>query len=114
MIMAAAPARTLAALADLGVPDALGDNRKTAAEVTAAIDLHEPWLLRLMRAAASVGVLRYHQDETFENSPPGHALRSDTPNSVRALGVLAGQPFHVSAWADLANGIRSGKRYPGG
>jgi hypothetical protein len=103
------PARTLAALADLAIPDAIGNGRKTPAEVAAAIGGHEPWVLRLMRAAASVGVLRSHDDGSFENTPLGDALRSDTPNSVRALGVLVNQPFHFMAWGDLADGIRAGE-----
>lgn len=109
MIMAMMPARTLAALADLGIPDAIGDGAKTPAEVAAAIGAHEPWVLRLMRAVASIGVLRARDDGSFENTPLGDALRSDTPNSVRALGVLAGQPFHFMGWGDLADGVRTGE-----
>ena len=108
-IMAMLPARILSALAELAIPDVIGDGAKSAQEVALALAAHEPWVLRLMRAAASLGVLRARDDGTFENTLLGSALRSDTPMSVRALGVLVNEPFHYMAWGELARGVRTGE-----
>lgn len=109
IIMAVIPARVVATVAQLGVPDGLGGGARTASEVAVSLGAHEPWVLRLLRAASSLGVLRATSDGRFENTPLGDALRSDTPNSVRALGVLVNQPFHSSGWIELAEGIRTGE-----
>ncbi|MBI4884282.1 MAG: hypothetical protein HY826_09550 [Actinobacteria bacterium] len=109
MIMATLPSRVLATLSELAIPDALGAQARSAAEVAEAIGAYEPWVGRLMRAAASLGVLRVLDDGRFQNTPLGDALRSDTPNSVRSLGVLVNQPFHFLGWIELAAGIRSGE-----
>lgn len=109
MIMATLPSRVLATVAQLAIPDAIGTDARTAAEVASSIGAHEPWVLRLMRAATSLGVLRVTSDGRFENTPLGDTLRSDTPNSVRALGVLVNQPFHFMSWSALADGVRTGE-----
>ncbi|MDP3972799.1 MAG: methyltransferase [Candidatus Nanopelagicales bacterium] len=109
MMFAAIPSRILATLAQLSIPDAIGDGAKTASDVASAIGAHEPWVLRLMRAGASLGVLRVRDDGSFENTPLGNALRSDTEVSVRALGVLINEPFHFMAWGDLPAGVRAGE-----
>lgn len=109
MIMATLPSRVLAAVAQLGIPDALGSEALTPMEVAGKLDAYEPWVRRLMRATASLGVFRADPDGRFANTPLGDALRSDTPNSVRALGVLVNQPFHFMGWTQLADGVRTGQ-----
>ncbi|MCC7076946.1 MAG: hypothetical protein IT198_07460 [Acidimicrobiia bacterium] len=109
MIMAAMPSRTLGAVAQLAIPDVIGNDARNPAEVAEAIGAFEPWVRRIMRAAASLGVLQERGDGSFENTPLGDALRSDTPGSVRALGVLANEPFHFMAWGGLAAGVRTGE-----
>lgn len=109
MIMDAMPSRILAGIAQLGIPDAIGDGTSTAAEVAVAIDAYEPWVLRMLRAGTSLGVFAVDTERRFANTAMGDALRSDAPTSVRALGVLVGEPFHVGAWSGLADGVRSGE-----
>lgn len=117
MIMAAMPSRVLCAVAELGIPDVIGAGSKSAGEVASAIGGHEPWVLRLLNAAASLGVFAFNSggdgdgqgEGRFSNTPLGDALRSDNPTSVRALGVVANQPWHFGAWGDLVGGVRSGE-----
>jgi len=109
MVMDAMPARVVMGLAQLGIPDVIGRGRLSAAEVAEGIDGYEPWVLRMLRAGASLGLFDLDAEDRFANTAMGDALRSDTPTSVRALGVLTGEPFHFLAWGDLANGVRSGE-----
>ena len=90
MIMAALPSRVLAGVAQHGIPDVLGEEAKTSAEVAKAMGAYEQWVHRLLRATASLGVFRASPDGRFANSPLSDALRSDTPNGSR--------PAEVKGW----------------
>jgi hypothetical protein len=55
----------VATLAQLGVPDLLEDGPKSAEELAPQIKANPDALYRLMRATASVGVLRESPDRKF-------------------------------------------------
>ena len=74
-------ARVLAAAAQLGIPDAMGDERTTSEAIATRVEANPRGVFRLMRALASLGVCTHHGGSEFELTEAGRALRSDVPNS---------------------------------
>lgn len=95
--------------AKLAVFDALCDGPKTTREIAEALRANEPALHRLLRFLTAVGVL--HEDEAgrFACTPLGDLLRSDHPQSARALAVMYGEPMWWKAWGDLFHTLKSGR-----
>src|SRR5262245_23457887 len=68
--------------ATLGLADKLAEGARANDELAQATGTHAPSLYRLLRALASVGVLRELDDQRFELTPLGERLRSDVPGSI--------------------------------
>jgi len=100
--------QALAAAAELSVAEQLVDGPKTAQEIAETTKLHAPSLYRLMRALAEVGVLPQDNDDRFALTATGQLLRSDAPGSFRAMSILLGRLWHHTAWASLAQSVRTG------
>src|SRR5688572_25987923 len=76
--------RSIAVIAELGVPDALAAGPRTAAELARDCKAHESSLFRVLRALTSMGF--FTQEGTpprFGLTPLSNWLRSDVPNSLR-------------------------------
>jgi len=100
-------ANTLYAVAKLGVADALAGGPRTAADVAADLGTHPDATYRLMRAAAGHGLL--HQDgDRFALTALGCPLRSDAPDSMRAVVLMIGDPRYQSVWARLPESVTTG------
>ena len=50
-------------------------------------------LYRLLRALASVGVLREEDGRRFSLTPLGEQLRTDHPRSIHGWAALVGRPY---------------------
>lgn len=100
--------RVAGAIVELGVVDAIGAGRRTAAELAAKLGLDEDNLHRTLRLAAAQGLTRLDRRGRFSLTPVGRALRSDaTPTLgpwMRHLNTAAVQ----QAWAGLPESIRTG------
>src|SRR5262245_32160280 len=69
--------RSIAVVAELGVPDRLADGPKSAAELARLCDAQEDELFRVLRALAAVGVFTQSSDPVqFGLTPLSHWLRS--------------------------------------
>src|SRR3954470_15929068 len=99
----------LAALAELRVPDALGDHWRSADEVARELDLHADTLHRVLRASAVEGLVKMDKRGRFKLTRTGAQLRSDADHSLRDWVIYMGSKATASAWADLAESIRSGE-----
>jgi hypothetical protein len=55
-----------------------------------------PLLYRLLRALSSINLLREHDDGRFSISEGGQFLRSDHPQSLRAMALLEEGPVHYA------------------
>src|SRR5437764_8925683 len=75
-------AQTLRALAELRIADHLADGVLTAEEVAERAGSHPRTTYRLLRTAASLGVLAYEGDRRFGLTGPGQMLRPDLPGSL--------------------------------
>ncbi|MFD6421257.1 methyltransferase [Streptomyces sp. NPDC060198] len=102
-------AQAVSAAAELGVADALADGPRPLAEIAAATDTHAPSLYRLLRACADIGLFAENDDQVFELTPLGDALRVDSPVSLRNFAIWTGLPAERHAWAGLADAVRTGQ-----
>ncbi|HKN51487.1 MAG TPA: hypothetical protein VJX66_03235, partial [Amycolatopsis sp.] len=53
------------AISRIGVPDALGDSARTAADLAAELGVNAPFLHRVLRAGAAAGLLWAEEGERF-------------------------------------------------
>ena len=78
--------------AELGIADLLADGARTSDDLAEATQTHAGTLYRLLRALASVGILREEEGRLFALAELGKPLRSDAPDSVAAIAVFFGRP----------------------
>ncbi|MCW4354347.1 acetylserotonin O-methyltransferase [Hoyosella sp. YIM 151337] len=93
----------------LGIPDAVAGGPIDAQRVAEKVGADADATLRLLRALSAKSVFRERRDGRFELTSLGQPLRSDTPNSVRALVLMIGHPVHWEHWGDLLYAVQSGK-----
>ncbi|MDQ6601971.1 MAG: acetylserotonin O-methyltransferase [Chloroflexota bacterium] len=94
--------------ATLGIADLLTDGPRTSDALAAATDADPGTLYRLLRALASVNVLREEEGHHFSLTPLGDCLRSDAPEPVRGWAAYSGRPYVWNAWADLLHSVKTG------
>jgi hypothetical protein len=92
-----------------GVADMLAEGARASDELAQATGTHGPSLYRLLRALASVGVLRELDDQRFELTPLGELLRSDVPDAIAGWAAFIGRPYHWQAWAELLHSVTTGE-----
>ena len=95
--------------ATLGIADLLAGGSRTSDELAASTATHPPSLYRLLRALASVGVLRELDERRFALTPLGECLRSDVPDSIAGWAAFLGRPYHWQTWAGLLYSVRTGQ-----
>ena len=95
--------------AKLGIADLLKDGPKSSEELAQLTDTHAPSLYRVMRALASGGVFGQDEQGRFTLTPVAATLRSDVPNSLRALAITHLGEERYQAWGDLMHNVRTGE-----
>ncbi len=100
-------AKALAVAADLGIADLLRDGPRTTVSLAERCNVDADSLHRLLRALASVGVFVEIEPASFELTPLADLLRSDRPDSMRALARMYGSEQY-EAWAGLLESVRNG------
>jgi hypothetical protein len=103
-------AGAVACLAQLGVPDLVESGPKSPSELAKKLGVQAGALYRLMRATASVGVLVEGADGRFGETPLSAVLRSNAPNSLRGLAIMAGREWHGRGWSHLSEIVRTGQQ----
>ncbi len=93
--------------AKLGIADHLMDGPRTSEELAAACQAHAPSLYRLLRGLASVGVFTEVDAGRFALTPTAEWLRTDHPDSMRALAIMYGEEQY-QAWGGLLASIQTG------
>ena len=87
-------AGAVSCLAQMGIPDLIGTDSKSAEELAKEIGADPQALYRLMRATASVGVLSEGADGKFSQTPMSAVLRSDATPTLRNLAIMTGREWH--------------------
>jgi hypothetical protein len=102
-------AQIAAAIARFEVPDHLAEGPRAALELAQLAGAEPGAFDRLLRAAASVGILREVSPGLYAGTPLGDTLRSNVPGSVRDLVVAELAPGHWLPWGRLTEAVRTGQ-----
>jgi SAM-dependent methyltransferase len=100
----------LGTLAKLGIPDRLGSSPVLFRELAERIDCEPESTYRLLRAAASVGLVSCTRADCFALTPMGSLLRSNVPGSLRDWAIALTAPPLWLPWGRLAEAVRLGER----
>jgi hypothetical protein len=109
MIHSAWNSQALYAGAKLGIPDVLADGPKSAQQVSVEIGADTDGVARLMRHLATMGLFAILDDGRFRLTSMGHAMRADTPGSMRDMALWVGAPEHREHWSQLPYSVQTGK-----
>jgi SAM-dependent methyltransferase len=101
--------RTVHALVQFRIADHLAAGIRTPAELARVTATHEPSLLRLLRAASSLGLVSEDAGPRFALTPQGEALRSDAERHAASAVLALGTPGLWRAFGELASSIESGE-----
>ena len=107
--MGMATTHMLAAVAELGVADALAERPASAEDLAGRLDLDADALHRVLRALAPMGIVRLDRRGRFHLSGPGKALASTHKRSLNAWVRYLGHPATHAAWAAVAQTVRTGE-----
>jgi ubiquinone/menaquinone biosynthesis C-methylase UbiE len=94
--------------AELCIADLIVDGPKTAKELASQTATNYEALYRVLRALASVGIFSEDSDSRFSMTPMAEYLRSDHPDSSRALAIMSGAEIYT-AWGQLLGSVQTGK-----
>jgi SAM-dependent methyltransferase len=96
----------IAAAAELGIADALGDRALTASALAEAVQCEAAGLERLLAVLSGEGLLEVDSAGHYSLTPLGAELRSD---ALRDLARYLGSPFTWTPFAHLADALKSGR-----
>lgn len=113
LIAGGAMTQIVHAVAALNIADHLAGEPRTAKEVAAREGSNERTTFRLMRAAASLGLLSYEGEGRFGLTGMGGLLRSDTPVSLRPMALVQAAPSHWQPWGLFPEAVRKGESQAG-
>jgi hypothetical protein len=99
--------QAIAAFCELGLPDALAKQPRTADDLAAHGYGDRDRLFRLLRALAAYDVVRSTGDGRFALARLGEALTGD--QSMAPMVAYANAAWHAQAYAELAQGIRENR-----
>nr|WP_245771486.1 acetylserotonin O-methyltransferase [Actinacidiphila guanduensis] len=105
----AAAAAAVRAACRLGLPDALGDEPRSAEDLAARLDLPAQPLRRLLRALACHEVFAEQPDGRFAHTPMSRLLRQDEPGSLHHIALWCTEPWTWDAWPRLEDAVRTGR-----
>ena len=100
-------ARCLQVVTELGVPDRIGDEPRSAAELASACGADADSLDRVLRLLTAHGVFEA-RDGAYAHSERSRLLRADHPASMRAMVMMSGLPLFTASLQELAHSVRTG------
>ncbi|MBA2277629.1 MAG: methyltransferase [Chloroflexia bacterium] len=95
--------------ATLGIADLLAGGPRGSDDLASATGAHPDALYRLLRALASIGVVREEADRRFALTDLGDCLRSDAPESLSGWAAFVGDSYHWQAWGALLHSVQTGE-----
>ncbi|ALG08362.1 methyltransferase [Kibdelosporangium phytohabitans] len=109
MVVGGCTAQAIYTAAKLGVADVLAEGPRTADEIAAEVGANPDGTYRLLRALTTRSIFAEQPGKRFTLTPMADALRSDAPNSVRALVLMAGHPITWETWGELTHSVVTGE-----
>jgi hypothetical protein len=98
------------ALCRLGIPDALAEQPLTSAVIARKCGSHPDATFRIIRAATGLGLLNEIRPGTFQLTPLGDVLKSNTPGSLHDFSIAQTDHGHWMAWGHLFDAVKTGER----
>ncbi|MEU6000273.1 methyltransferase [Streptomyces sp. NPDC047197] len=108
LVFGSLAAQTVRAAVRLRVIELIGDKERSAAEVAADAGARPQPMSRLLRALASLGLLREHTPGSFSVTPAGATLDPARPDSITSLVRMFTEPTMLRAWEHLDESVRTG------
>ncbi|UQT61359.1 methyltransferase [Streptomyces durmitorensis] len=108
LVFGSLAAQTVRAAVRLRVMELIGDKERSAAEVAADAGARTQPMTRLLRALASLGLLREHTAGSFSLTPAGATLDPERPGSLTSLVRMFTEPTMLRAWEHLDDSVRTG------
>src|SRR5690349_15974577 len=99
--------QALHVVATLGIADLLKDGPRAIDDIATSAGANASALYRVMRALASIGVFSEAPTRQFALTEIGGCLRSDVPDSVRALSSMV--KWEWSAWGEMLHAVQTGE-----
>lgn len=93
----------------LNVADLLGDDEMDVQSLAKKTETDEDALYRVLRLLASLEIFTEVKDRLFANNEASHSIRSDAPESQRAILEFITDPFHFKMYADMLPSIKDGR-----
>ena len=109
LVFGSMTAQTVRAAFQLRVPELLGDRTRSAADIAAEAGTPTQPMTRLLRALASLGLLREHSPGSFSTTPAGALLDPGRPGSLAPLVRLFTEPTVLRSWEHLDECVRTGE-----
>jgi SAM-dependent methyltransferase len=97
------------AAARLGLADALAGGSRTAEDVALELGTSPDSTYRLLRACTALGLFRDDGGGRFSLTSTGATLRADSPDSMRPVVLMIGDPRYQAVWGQLPEAVRSGR-----
>ena len=94
----------------LGIFDCVTSVPKNATYIANELKLDCALTYRLLRALASLGLLRQELNHDFSITTQGELLRKDHPETLRGIILLEESPEHYAIWKHLPDMIIDGKQ----
>jgi hypothetical protein len=94
----------------LGVFDIVSSEPMSQVEIAKELAIDPALSYRLLRALASIGLLKEDHDRCFSITSMGKLLRSDDPQTLRGVALLEEGPEHYAIWKHLTAMIKDGKQ----
>ncbi len=98
---------TLAAMAKLGVADALVAEPLSVQQLAEKLNLNEDRLERALRALASAEIFTRLPDGRFTNNDASHYLRSDIAGSLKDMIIMYSRDWITDAWLKMPETLTS-------
>jgi hypothetical protein len=100
--------QALCAAATLGIADLLTAGEQSAANLASMLRVNEDALYRLLRFLCGHSVFRQVSPRRFANTPLSECMRSDVPDSVRAVLIFRGGRYYFSPFTEFLHSVETG------
>lgn len=100
--------RCLHVVADLGIADHLDENPRSATDLAADVGVDPDALGRVLRLLAAHGVFEA-TGKAFRHSPASRLLRTDHPQSMRALARMFGLSVNWAVFGAIDHSLKTGR-----
>lgn len=91
--------------AELGIADLLEDGPKSIEALAQATQTHEPFLYRVMRALASVGIFSETKGKRFELTPMAECLKE---GAMKSIAILFNSEWSDKSWGYFLHSVKTG------